>query len=492
MNDDLVNLTIVEDGEETRPGRPEKKPKARETSFISDDRFLYEQIVTDGVSSFLRYDSESGEIVTVSEAAISGETLLPITGEEIGLGAIILPSNAAEFGDTKSLLAEIEEHISHYLDLSASFRKFASYYILLTWLYDRMTTLPYLRALGDTGCGKSRFLDVIGRLCYKPILVSGCVTPAPIYRLIKRWAGTMILDEADLKSSDEYSEVVTILNCGFERDRPVIRATKDNPDKIQFLPTFGPKVFATRRKFKDAALEARCLTEIMQETQRSDIPAILARAFYEEQKKLRTKLLLYRFRNWSVTDSEQALTLDLSEIEPRLRQIGSAFGAVFANQTEVLEDFKAFIKEHQRELIEQRAFTPIGQVVETLFSLIESDALDTLDTLDTVSGIQLLPIGSKDIADILGFSPQSVGLILKTLGLETKLKRQASGNKRCIVFDKQKLETLKRRYIVTEDSDRDVSTASNVSTVSGDSPEVTTVTDTGDNPMSHYRQEEMI
>ena len=101
-----------------------------------------------------------------------------------------------------------------------------------------------------------------------------------------------------MKNSDEYNEVVTILNCGFEQGRPVIRATKDNPDKVQILPVYGPKVFATRRRFKDAALEARCLTEIMEETDRDDIPPVLGQTFFDEQGGLRDKLLLFRLRNY--------------------------------------------------------------------------------------------------------------------------------------------------------------------------------------------------
>ena len=255
-----------------------------------------------------------------------------------------LPSGVAEYGNTLSLLQEIESHIYRYLDVSDSFRKFAAYYVLLSWVYDRFNTLPYLRFIGDTGCGKSRALDVCGGLCYKSTSASGCITPAPIYRMLKRWAGTMILDEADLQNSDEYHEVTKILNCGFERNRPVIRAVKDNPDKLQILPTFGPKVFATRRRFKDAALEARCLTEIMQETTRDDIPATLTSAFYKEQQTLRDKLLLFRLRNYNHINLEDTVTLDLHGIEPRLRQISACFATLFAGQPDVLADYRDFYR----------------------------------------------------------------------------------------------------------------------------------------------------
>ena len=366
-----------------------------------------------------------------------------------GLGAVKLPSGIAEYGNTLSLLQDVESHISRYLDVSDSFRKFAAYYVLLSWLYDRFNTLPYLRFIGDTGCGKSRALDVCGGLCYKSTSASGCITPAPIYRMLKRWAGTIILDEADLQNSDEYHEVTKILNCGFERNRPVIRAVKDNPDKLQILPTFGPKVFATRRRFKDAALEARCLTEIMQETARDDIPATLTSAFYNEQQALRNKLLLFRLRNFTRVNSEESVELDLHGIEPRLRQISACFASLFAGHPDVLSDYRAFIEKHQRELIEQRAATTIGQVVEKLFSLIESVTVVT--NVTNVTGQDLIPISSQEIAEPLNLSPQAVGQILKTLGLQVKVAKIEGRAKRCIVYDRVKLDTLKRRYIPSED-----------------------------------------
>ena len=423
--------------------------EVRGVSFAIFDGCLYEQIYTEEQSAFVEYNISTGEVKAVTHIMQGEVKIIPQEGEELKLGAIKLPMGVTEYGDTLSLLREVEVYIFRYLDVSNAFRKFAAYYILFSWLYDKFSTLPYIRAIGDTGCGKSRLLDVCGLLCYKPTLVSGCITPAPIYRMLKRWNGTMILDEADLQNSDEYSEVVKILNCGFERGRPVIRATKDNPDKLQFLPTFGPKVFATRRRFKDPALEARCLTEIMQETTRDDIPVTLTNMFYKEQETLRNKLLLFRLRNYALVNPEEAISLDLHGIEPRLRQISAGFASLFAGQPEVLADYQAFIQHHQRELIEQRAATPIGQVVEKLFALTES--VTNVTNVTNVTGEELIPISSKDIAEPLNMTPQAAGQILKTLGLRTKLTKIEGSPKRCIVYDAVKLDTLKRRYIPSED-----------------------------------------
>jgi 5S rRNA maturation endonuclease (ribonuclease M5) len=452
-------LKLAAEAPEWRPPKRAKREKdkkederktTRQTNFFVNEGTLFEQIYLGGKSLFLAFDTATGEAKIMPFIELEEEIIEPINGEDVELGAVRLPSGVEEYGDTLTLLTEIEAHIYRYLDVSPNYLKFAAYYVLLSWLYDRFNTLPYLRALGDTGCGKSRFLDVIGGLCYKAISASGCVTPAPIYRMLRKWQGTLVLDEADMKNSDEYNEVVTILNCGFERGRPVIRATKDNPDKVQILPVYGPKVFATRRRFKDVALEARCLTEIMRETDRDDIPPVLGRKFFKEQQTLRNKLLLFRLRNYFNVDPEAASSLNLDGIEPRLRQISEAFTSLFANEPEVLESYREFITNHQRELIEQRAATKTGQVVEALFALLEERGGTSVTSGTSLMGDSELVTGvsAGDIAERTGLSAQAVGVILKGLGIETKLSRRGSERKREILFNEAVFRKLRKRYIV--------------------------------------------
>jgi hypothetical protein len=185
----------------------------------------------------------------------------------------------------------------------------------------------------------------------------------------------------------------------------------------------------------------------MQETTRDDIPATLTDAFYEEQATLRNMLLLFRLRNYNLIKQENSINLDLHGIEPRLKQISACFASLFVGQLEVLKDYRSFIQHHQRELIEQRAATTIGQVVEKLIFLVESRTIETFDTLDTT----FLALSAGDIAESLNstMDPQAVGQILKTLGLDTKFVK--SKQKRCIVYNRVKLETLRRRYIIPED-----------------------------------------
>jgi hypothetical protein len=108
-------------------------------------------------------------------------------------GVIMFPSSAMDYGSEEELLEAIRTFIHKYLDVSENFEHIASYYVLFSWMFDKFNEVPYLRALGDFGTGKSRFLLTIGSLCYKPIFTGGATTTAPIFRIINEIKGTLIM-----------------------------------------------------------------------------------------------------------------------------------------------------------------------------------------------------------------------------------------------------------------------------------------------------------
>lgn len=413
----------------------EEKPIPISALVLKD--VLYEQVKTKDGYQFACM--KNGSVEYVKEFG----TFIPLVNDAITTGAVRLPSDVVDYGTPEELITTIQSHIHAYLDVSKDMEVFATWYILLSWVYDRVNTLPYLRAMGDTGCGKSRFLDVIGGLCYKPCMVSGAITPAPIYRMIRQWGGTIVLDEADFRDSSEKSEVITILNCGFEKNRPVIRCDQNDVDNLQFLPTYCPKVIATRYTFDDKALESRCLTERMTQTDRKDIPRVLPIKFYEEQQALRNKLLMFRLKHYFDISGDAGQGIDFgANIEPRLQQATMSFASLFSKIPELMERFRLFLEQYNRELIEERSESFDGMIVQSLLKLHEDGILD---------------ISAKVIADrmITDFAlekvtPQAVGKHLKSLKIETKQK--TGGGSRFIVWDDAHLDKLKVRYVPSASS----------------------------------------
>jgi len=422
------------------------------------DGSLVETIANAGTPKFLAYNPKTGKTKTYAsirpEHVSQIEVDIPITDnpviivppdpEAVKEGAVLLPDGIEDYGSTEQLIEEIRQHIHRYVDMPKENETFAAWYVLLSWIHDRLNTLCYYRFLGDTGTGKSRGLDVVGRLCYNACMASGAITPAPIYRMIRAWRGTIVLDEADRRKSDETDEVITILNCGFEKGRPVIRCSKDNPDRLQILPTYGPKVIATRQTFDDKALESKCLTTKMTETDREDIPAVLPQSFYEDEARLRRKLLKWRLDNLDKINPEQVQTVDLSGIEPRIRQAAGSFAVLFAQDEALKQRFKEFLQKYNQEIVLERSETYEGAVVRAIVSLIEQGHMEF-----TPQQI------ASEMADngfmVRGKPPtgRSVGRRLKALGLETRVVWKEGKAQRVISVEEYQvlLKRLIRRYV---------------------------------------------
>ena len=298
-------------------------------------------------------------------------------------GVVLFPSAVGEYGSTQDLLADVRHFIHRFADVSETFEEVASYYVLLSWVYEAFSEVPYLRLKGDFGSGKSRCLLAIGSLCYKPMFVSGASTVSPMFRIIDAFRGTLVLDESDFRFSDEKAEIVKILNNGNAVGFPVLRseATPTKEYNPRAFTVFGPKIIASRAHFEDRALESRCITEVMDGLPpRPDIPLSLPLSFHREGRELRNKLLSYRFRNLRVLQAPDHTRIP--GVEARVAQ-------VFAPLLAIVEDASA------RARITSLARRNSGAIIAERSASIEAQLLDTIVELRR-DGISL---GVKDIAD---------------------------------------------------------------------------------------------
>ena len=412
-----------------------------ETSRVIDTTgtALYEGILDPktGETFFIDKDGEIHDSVEMG-----GTVYVPIPSDDDALNTrcVLLPSGLEEYGTTQELIKEIQEHIHKYLEVTPRYEKIASWYVLFSWIYDRLDTVPYLRTRGDTGTGKNRFQDTIGGICYKPMFTAGAVTPAVIYRLITRFKGTLIIDEADFYRSDATNEIIKILNCGFQIGRPVARCQKDNPDNIQYFNTYGPKILSTRKDFTDKATEGRCITHINREMTRNDIPINLPRCFHQEQDILRDKLLKWRLDHWEKIDPDKAQGLNLGiKLNPRLMQVMGYFPLLFKDDPEMMTFYKETLLELNNEMVEERSASYDGMIVNTLLSLLDDGYTDI------TPGIIATEMKEKNGLERV--TPQSIGKHLKSLGIKTQPPKRIGGEiKRCLDLDPILIKQLRMRY----------------------------------------------
>jgi hypothetical protein len=321
---------------------------------------------------------------------------------------------------------------------------------LFTWLYDKFNEVPYLRAIGDFGSGKSRLLQTIGSLCYKPIFTGGATTPSPIFRIINEIQGTLVLDEADFRFSDMTSDIVKILNTGYQRGTPVLRSEGKGTFEVKAYDVFGPKIIATRETFKDKALESRFLVEEMGSSKlRSDVPRTLDQSFYSEAEAIRNKLLMWRLKRFKSPINTDVRIIE--GIHPRLNQIIIPLLSVIKDKS-VKDRLKVFITNYNSELIADRGLSWESEIV--------------LAILRIKAEIKPLEIKVKDIAEKVNgeieagddvLTPRKVGWYLRQK-LQLKSHRTRNGYVLDLKRNNKRLEMWQERFGFNEDDVNEVET----------------------------------
>jgi hypothetical protein len=392
------------------------------------------RVLSDGRIVELLYDRENGttafvvadvdNISIVDSVDVGGETLVPFSPQNnlIKHGVVMLPSAVESYGSVNELITDISAYLARYLDLSPEFTTLTPYYILLSWVYDAFQEVPYIRFRGDLGSGKTRALLVIGSLTYKGFFASGASTVSPIFHTLDAFRGTLILDEADFRFSDEQSELVKILNNGNVRGFPVLRTMMNH--KKEFDPraftVFGPKLIAMRHSFEDEALESRFVTEEMGlRPIPPSIPINLPDAQQEEALYLRNKLLSYRFVNLHSSAIKQTIFHDSSSL--RTKQIATPLLSIVENE-EHRNQLLTLFGQTEASVTGRRSLRPEAALLSVLLKLSENEKLLLIALTDIAH--ELEEIVGGDIDRVI--TPRYVGILLRSKLNLTTVRRHGS------------------------------------------------------------------
>jgi hypothetical protein len=423
-----------------------QKYNVKKTSKIVIDDVLWEQVRLDtGECGYIGWESKKQKLHGFRKSVSDKSKQLsyvPLNDGSVESDSILLPSDALDYGDEEILEEEIKEFISKWLDVSDEYREKAAWYVMLTWVTDNLNTVPYLRPIGDYGTGKTRFEDTVGGLCYKAMFFGGAANVAPMYRMMNLWKGTLVLDEFNLDRSDAKSDIIQILNNGYQRGKPIHRCNPNDVTKVDTFDPFGPKIMVTRIRFHDKALESRCLTEQMKETIRDDIPTDLTKEFFEERDILRNKLLMFRFRNWDKVDIEKSMSIDFGDIMPRVKQTFLPFTVLFSNDEERLNGFVKYVQEYNKRIVEENASSFDGQLINAYVDLLNDGAINI--TVQDILDRTIQNGGCNSTTNV-----RTVGRHLKVLGFDEPIIRKVDKKTvRVVNVSQNTLERLKKKYVV--------------------------------------------
>lgn len=417
------------------------------------DGRLAEMVMQDGEAKFAVFDPVTNNIEYVPSLDVDGVIITPpISDDILTKGYVNLPSKAEAYCDELDLYNDIQAFVHKYLEVSPDYEIIACFYPMLSYVYDVMSVIVYLRARGDWGTGKSRFLTVFGSICYRGISATGAISEAPIFRIMDKWHGTMVIDEADFNGrTGAESGITKILNCGYEKDKPVIRCDPNDPATVNAFDPFGPKIISTRYEFKDKALESRCFTDIMAERTRKDIPIELPPEFYKEAQILRNKLLMYRFLNRDavkkLSENISNIGMDFSGLPDRMQQAARPMSVIVGDHPELQAMLKKFLEEKAKALVLEASETTEGHIVKLLA---ESEPRPVKDTLTW--GLTMGDLWERIKAETGDIRLGSGQLKNKanSLGLKTTKDYVNGKRERIITCGKLLFDRLKSRYIPKE------------------------------------------
>lgn len=424
----------------------EKKEKPILKTALTTPDAIYEMIYNriTNKTYFSKMDRSGKLECLLEEVELDGKKYRPLSPNYnlVEKGVILFPSLPAPYENEEEILKDIQSFIHKYLDISEVFEQIATYYVLFTWMYDRFNEVPYLRAIGDFGSGKSRFIQAIGILCYKPVFTGGATTPSPIFRIVNEVHGTLIIDEADFKFSDMTSEIVKILNTGYQKGMPVLRSEGKGTFEVKAYDVFCPKIVATRETFSDKALESRFLVEEMGAGKlRSDIPRTLDESFYEDAEGIRNKLLMWRLKNYFEPIERRQ---DLIEgIHPRLNQIVMPLLSIIKDSA-IREHLKSFIVKYNTDLVADRGLSWESDIVFAVLKL----EYETKANEITVKQITDEVNREIDISDDT-LQARKVGWYLRTK-LQLKPYKTRKGFVLSFKENRKRLDMWKERFGITD------------------------------------------
>lgn len=389
------------------------------TSLVSPDQSLFEMIYDPENRKTGLIKWKDGQMETASFFKLEENwKITPYRPENplLQQRIILFPKEVLEYSDDDTLIGQIQSFIHRYVDVSETFELVATYYVLLTWVYDTFNEIPYLRVRGDYGSGKTRFLLTVGSICYKPIFASGASTVAPLFHILDQVGGTLVLDEGDFRFSDERADIAKILNNGNAKGFPVLRCEKIN--QREFSPRaytiYGPKIIASRNDYDDFALESRFITEDVGLTGvRSDIPITLPKNFQEEAQELRNKLLLWRFHNYARLRFPEAH--DDKKLDKRISQVFAPLLSLIADQ-DIRAQVARLAREKSDEIRSDRGFQMEADVLSAIRVCLSDEA-------PTISAITQAFMKQSGIAYDRPITPKWIGsMIRKKLRLRTRKK----------------------------------------------------------------------
>lgn len=255
--------------------------------------------------------AEAEEIAAIEEKPPKRPRKLQ--GSEIVFDA---PEPWSERVNARQILDEIADFIDRFVILPPGGLEAVALWSAFSWVVEAFNVAPMLAVSGPTRrCGKTRLAgDILGALVSRPLLASN-ISPAALFRVIEKYAPTLLIDEAETfvgaSRTPAAEELRGVLNSGHSRATAfAIRAVKANGGDfdVRRFNTFGPKAFALIGELPQTLADRSIVIQMRRRGPEEMVEPIRRDQFDAEAARLRS-----RVARWA----EDAVE-DLRDKDPRV------------------------------------------------------------------------------------------------------------------------------------------------------------------------------
>ncbi len=341
--------------------------------------------------------------------------------------AIRLPGRVAPYGSTRDLLDSIINLLKRYTDTSEDQAWLTTFFVLGSWLADRLDLCPFLSVVAPLGAPRAQFLRLLNCLCRRPISLAE-VTPAAIASLA--YLGpTFIIDEPHLNRRTEQ-----FLYTSNAHSRSVLA-------KGRMLNSFSAKIICSHEPLHDSFLASQALL-ITLSPDVGTIPFLDAEMCDKIAVEFQAKLFAFRLKNVTTIRFPE---IDVSGLAAPIRDQARAYGACVGDDKELQLGVVDLLRERDIDLRLDYATQLESVILEAL-----------LFCCHRAGRSRVL---SGELADIVNriwaergegrrTTPESVGRRLRSLGLRTEPIDGEGKGLRLTEADRARIHSLARAYRV--------------------------------------------
>lgn len=289
--------------------REEKRRKKRVSSGKLLSSTIFEQIRNaDGSTGYALYEQMADRTWRLS-TTIAYENYIPMPQNK---NPLTTPYKPIEYESEQNLWNEVKAYVHKHLDIpNPAGYDILTGWIFSTWINEIFDFTAYLGFFGREATGKSRALEVINQLCFRAWFTTG-LTTATLFRLVERFSPTLLLDESEFLNAKERKELVSLLNAGQRRGVLIPRMKGDHYEDVELFSVYCPKAISGTEQLRKTT-RSRMIIFNMTKNVRA-MPKLVDK---EAGAKLRSKLLMWRFKKLSALIDKQPL--DVFEVKARTK-----------------------------------------------------------------------------------------------------------------------------------------------------------------------------